>query len=102
MKQLVNCTEEVVLNYVEKWFPSTDVCQCYECRLDIIAIMLNSLKPHYVVTEKGVLFSKLNEFDLQHKVDLVSTMSDAVSTVKHHPRHATQKDQEHQEYSEEG
>ena len=87
MKRLVNYTEEVVRDYVDQWFPQTDICQCDVCKLDIIAIMLNNLKPHYVVTKQGALFSQLNEFDPQYKVDLMSCMSKAVNIVKAHPRH---------------
>jgi len=79
--------EQATRVYVDKWLPSTDVCQCENCRLDIMAIMLNNLRPHYIVTEKGNLFAQMNDFDPQHRVDLMSSFSHAVGIVKGKPQH---------------
>ena len=35
-------------------------CGCEKCRLDVAALALNYLPPHYVVTEKGELYSKIS------------------------------------------
>ena len=87
MKQLRNYTEEAVKLYVDRWYKEADICQCDSCRLDVMAIMLNSLKPHYVVTEKGALFAQMNEFDPQNKADMMTSMELAVKTVRKGPRH---------------
>ena len=87
MKQLRNYTEEAVQTYVDKWFPKIDVCQCESCRLDVMAMMLNQIQPHYVVTDKGALFAQLNGIDVQNVVDMVSYFTSAVETVKKKPRH---------------
>ena len=87
MKQLRNYTEDAVRLYVNKWFPNTDVCQCDSCRLDVMAIMLNNMKSHYVVTDKGALFAQMSDFDPQYKVDLMSYMSQAIQIVKETPKH---------------
>ena len=87
MKQLRNYTEDAVRVYVNKWFPESDICQCDNCRLDIMAIMLNNMKSFYVVTDKGALFAQMSDFDPQYKVDLMTNMSLAVDVVKKHPRH---------------
>ena len=87
MRHLRNYTEDAVKVYVEKWYPSADLCQCDECRLDVIALMLNSLSPHYVVTDQGALYAQMTDFDPQYKADLVTAMGLAVATVKRRPRH---------------
>ena len=88
MRQLRNSTEDTIRLFVEKEFPNTDICQCEECRLDVLAIMMNEFKPHYVVTDKGALFTQVEEdFDPQFKIDLLSSMAQAVNAVKSRPRH---------------
>jgi competence protein ComFB len=52
-----------------------------------MAIMLNNLKPMYVVTDKGALFAQMDDFDPQHKIDFMTIMSQAVKIVSNGPRH---------------
>jgi competence protein ComFB len=87
MKQLRNYTEEAVKLYMDRWFEEADVCHCEICRLDVMAIMLNNLKPKYVVTEKGALYAQMEDFDPQHKIDCMTIMSQAARIVKNGPRH---------------
>ena len=88
MRQLRNFAEETIRNFVEKEFPGYDICQCDSCRLDVMALMLNEFKAHYVVTEQGALFAQLEgEFEPQYRIDLLSSMANAVGVVKARPRH---------------
>jgi len=87
MKYLRNYTEDAVKAYMDKWYPQANVCQCEECRLDVMAIMMNNLKPKYVVTDTGALYAQLDEFDPQHKIDFMALMSQACETVRKSPRH---------------
>jgi len=64
-----------------------DVCQCERCLADIKAIALNELKPYYVVTHKGELFTKLNELNNQFKVDIYKALVNAIKKVKDEPHH---------------
>ena len=85
-KHLRNYTEEAVKLYMDKWFEKADVCQCDICRMDVMAIMLNNLKPKYVVTDKGALFAQLDDFDPQYKIDFITIMNQAVKIVGNGPR----------------
>ena len=88
MKELKNFTEEAISRFVEKELPNTDTCQCESCRLDIMAIMLNDFKAHYVVSKKGALYAQMDEeFDLQRRIDFMSSMAKAVQIVRDKPRH---------------
>ena len=87
MKQLRNYTEEAVKLYLDRWYKEADVCQCENCRLDVMAIMLNKLQPKYVVTDKGALFAQMDDFDPQHRTDLMTIMTQAVKIVNDGPRH---------------
>ena len=86
-KYLRNYTEEAVTFFMDRWFKEADCCQCETCRMDVMAIMLNNLKPMYVVTEKGALFAQLEDFDPQNKIDFMTIMSQAVQIVNNGPRH---------------
>ena len=87
MRQLRNYTEDAVKLYVDRWLSAADVCQCDNCRLDIMAIMLNNMEPHYVVTDQGVLYAQMSDFDPQFKADMMTNMGLAVQVVKKRPKH---------------
>ena len=84
--QLRNYTEEAVKLFLDRWYSETNVCQCPNCRLDVMALMLNSLKSKYVVTDTGALFAQLDDFDLQHKTDFMTAMTQAVKIVNSNPK----------------
>jgi len=86
-KKLRNYTEEAVKLYLDRWFKEADVCQCDVCRMDVMAIMLNNLKPKYVVTDTGALYAQLDDFDPQYRIDFMTIMSQAAKIVKAGPRH---------------
>jgi len=89
MVQLVlrNYTEDAVRLYLDRWFKEADVCHCDSCRLDVMALMLNNLKPKYVVTEIGALWAQMDDFDPQYRTDFMTVMTQAVQVVKAKPRH---------------
>ena len=62
-------------------------CNCEYCVEDIKAIALNNLKPMYVVTKKGILYTKLNEFSIQFRADVTKELVTAIEMVKNKPRH---------------
>ena len=90
MRQLRNYTEEAVKLYIDKWYSEAEICQCDDCRLDVMAIMLNKMEPHYVVTDTGALYAQMNDFDPQYKADMMTNMELAILTVNQRPRHARQ------------
>ena len=87
MKQLRNYAEEAAKLCIEKWYHEADICQCDGCRLDVMAIMLNSMQPQYVVTDQGALYAQLSDFDPQYRANLIASMGLAVQTVKNRSRH---------------
>ena len=87
MKQLRNYMEDAVQQYLFQWLSEMDVCHCEECQLDIAAIMLNRLKPHYGVTETGAMYAQLRDFSLQYRADIMAALSYAVEIVRERPHH---------------
>lgn len=54
--------------------------------MDIKAIVLNSLPSKYVVTEKGEMYAKLDEFKIQTEADVITQIVKAVEIVRSNPR----------------
>lgn len=82
-----NYMEHVIDLKIDAIIKSIDMCNCEKCRLDVKAIALNNLPPRYVVTSKGILYSKLNELELQFEVDVQKEIVKAAMIVKENPRH---------------
>lgn len=64
-----------------------DFCQCEHCLLDVKAIALNQLQPHYIVSEKGELYSKIDEMRTQFEADVMKALVEAILKVRTNPRH---------------
>ncbi len=83
-----NYMEDIVEDTLEKLLSEReDVCKCERCKLDIIALALNRLPPKYVVTQKGRIYTKLAELELQLKADVVKEITKAIEIVKKNPQH---------------
>ncbi len=71
-------------------FPA--ICKCDKCTLDIKAMALNNLKPHYVVTWKGEIYTKIDETYIQFEADVLKALIDAITIVSKNPRHEVDED----------
>lgn len=76
---------EHILPHMLKAFP--DICQCEHCMLDVKAIALNQLKPHYIVSDMGEMYSKLDENRTQFEADVMKALVEAIIQVRSKPRH---------------
>ena len=85
---LQNTMEKAVFNTIDKVLNKRDdLCKCEKCKLDMIAIALNNLPVKYVVTERGHLFSKVNEMEIQFETDIIKEIVKAINTVSKSPHH---------------
>lgn len=62
-------------------------CTCDQCKLDVAAIALNSLPSKYIVTEKGLLYSKAANLNQQFETDIITSLTKAIKQVNDSPRH---------------
>lgn len=87
--ELKNLVEEEVHNTIKLVMKTMeeDICDCDRCTLDIMAIALNSLKPKYVVTEKGQLYSKLDLLSYQTNADTLAAVTKAIEIVRKNHHH---------------
>lgn len=85
LKNYMEDVVEHILLSMLKSFP--DICTCEQCMLDIKAITLNNLKPHYVVTQEGEVYSRVNEMYLQFETDVIRSIIQAIDIVSNNKRH---------------
>lgn len=83
-----NAMETLVEEAFDKISDKLDCCTCELCRNDIIAYALNQLKPKYVVTEQGAMYSKANStMKVQPGADIIAALSAGANLVRAHKRH---------------
>ena len=64
-----------------------DICTCEICESDIKALALNNLKPKYVATHRGEVYSKISQLHIQSETDIILEITAANEVVRKHPRH---------------
>lgn len=86
--EIHNYMEDMVAEILENLLSErNDLCRCKKCKQDMIALTLNKLPCKYIVTEKGRLYTKLTELELQLKVDIIKELIKAMNIVKANPQH---------------
>ncbi len=86
--KVYNYMEDIVRDEIEKLLTDTkDICQCQKCKLDMAAWALNRLPPQYIVTDKGRIYTKLNEQNVQFHVDVIREVTRAILNVGKNPQH---------------
>ena len=83
----VNIVEDIVQSKAPEFAKNFGVCDCHHCISDVIAIALNEIPPRYTVTQKGMLFAKVNSYALQHFADVNQALTKACMIVIESPRH---------------
>lgn len=83
-----NYMEYIVADELEKLLASAEsLCKCQKCKLDITVWVLNRLPPKYVVSERGRIYTKLGEQNMQFRVDVIRELTKAILYVSKNPRH---------------
>ena len=84
---LINMTEMIVRPVLTEALEEADCCKCERCYLDMLAVALNQLKPHYVNSTEGQLISKASNLTLQNKIDTNIAVLKAINIVSRVPHH---------------
>jgi competence protein ComFB len=86
--QLKNYMEEATDSTIEEILARRDdVCKCDRCKMDIKALALNHLPPKYVVTDRGYVYTKVNELENQFTADITVAVTNALKIIRDNPRH---------------
>ncbi len=87
--QIVNFMEETVRRSLDEMLmePNYRDLQLDEkAKLDVLAYALNHLPPKYVVTERGHLFTRVEEMRQQFRTDILVELSKAIEKVRSNPQ----------------
>jgi len=87
--QLLNYMEEATKRALDELlseppYKNTDFAD--KTKMDILAFALNHLPPRYVVTQKGHLYTRVDELKQQFRTDIVVELSKAIQHVQANPR----------------
>ncbi len=86
--QIKNYMENLVANHLEHIMKNNNCsCFCEVCKADITALALNHLPAQYCTTEKGDRYAKLNSYEYQSIIDVVTAITNAIEIVEKYPRH---------------
>lgn len=87
---IINYTEKVVSEYLDKVLSDSvysSVCRCEQCRDDIMAKVLNNMKPFYITTKTGEVFAEYSKLEVQHQAELIKEVIRAIQFVSANPNH---------------
>ena len=86
---LVNKMENAVKDAVEELFAQskTPGCSCERCKLDVVALALNTLPSKYVVTSIGNAVTNVTLNSSQWQANLTMAVCNAIEIVRSKPRH---------------
>ena len=86
--KICNYLEDIVREELDKLLTDIkEVCKCEKCKLDMIAWTLNRIPSQYVVTDKGRIYTRLKEQNLQARVDIMTALTKAILYVNKNPQH---------------
>lgn len=83
---LYNITERLVIHRLDIALTKMKCCRCDRCKLDILSIALNSLKPHYVVCSSAELEDRIKN-DEAFGLEVTSAILKAILLIRKNPRH---------------
>ena len=92
--ELHNTMEDIVVTRVNEIFEAIDkgdspkkYCTCKQCRIDIICYALNRVRPHYIVSNRGVSRVQWETIERQQQVaDITALIHDGFRQVNHNQR----------------
>lgn len=84
-----NLMEDIVQETLEDILKDRkDVCQCQQCKMDMICFALNKIPPKYVVSARGIIYTENRKIsESQNYIDVYSIVMEAINTVSKTKRH---------------
>lgn len=88
MDYLKNMLEDIVIEKVEKGFAEhPDICQSLQCKKDATVYILNSIKPRYIISTRGMLHEAANIEERQKiEAEIDALVPEALHRVNEHRR----------------
>lgn len=85
---LKNYMEDVVVAVYDDYLHRhPEICQCEQCRLDVIALALTRLRGMYAASPEGEILTRVARDDRQIRADALIAVMEALRVVSGKPRH---------------
>ena len=87
---LINYTEKIVRERLNEYAEQhrDEFCTCRRCMEDIMALALNRLPPHYVVTHIGEVMTDFKLTETLDRTKVLTELVRAIHKVTQYPSHA--------------
>lgn len=86
--KVLNYMEDIVKEQLDDLLSKKEeICKCQKCKFDMMVWALNRLPPKYVITDKGRIYTKLEEQDIQFKADVARELAKAIIKISKNIRH---------------
>lgn len=87
LESIINLNEEWVHDKVQMLWENKQGCKCEQCKIDVMTLALNNLKPHYVSTVKGDVFGKMDLRKQNSEVEVIKVIVSAMEKITENPNH---------------
>jgi len=89
LDNLKNEAEKLVFDELERQLDASQaaICRCNECVLDMAALALNSVKPHYQVSLLGSLYTASSMEDKNYAASVRKAVMNAIARISSNPGH---------------
>ncbi|MDR0785509.1 MAG: late competence development ComFB family protein [Treponema sp.] len=92
--ELHNTNEDIVISEVTNIFNSLErkenpenICTCAQCRMDTVCYVLNRIKPHYIVSNRGVVRVEQEGIEEQQKkADIITIIHAGIKQINKNRR----------------
>lgn len=82
-----NITETIVEEVYQEVEQNLGICNCPQCKADIMAYALNQLPPRYVASKIGAAAMKVQALNFQTSADVKAAIYKGADLIREHPRH---------------
>lgn len=88
MNAVHNVMEAAVEDLLDKQWENLSIsCHCDTCRLDVYALSLNRLRPHYVRAQSGNMYAKASLMTTQARATILTAITESAKVVSAYPHH---------------
>jgi len=64
-----------------------EVCACDVCVYNVSALVLNNTKPHYITTQRGEMFARVDKLNIMDKTHITIEVLRAIEVVRNKKMH---------------
>lgn len=94
-EKLKNIIEDIALDFLTSTLSLRyDICTCKQCRNEMLAYTLSKVPAKYVTTEKGTLYTIIEQERVECQAEIARAILEAIEKVSKNPRHMLKENKE--------